>query len=193
MLRSLVALGYAADTVSYRVAEASIKLPPQVVVRCLHVFVDPATEAFSLCIHFLPQFIEPRSFAVLPNNFSFRTNSLTQYFNPTNATPPVFQVFDQAFLEILGPDASIVEIASNAAFAFAHEAPVYVAATDEVFFASNDGGPLGNSDLDHNNMVSKLSLTDTERALQRSGGKAVNMSITHVCFLALLFHLEMSF
>jgi len=118
---------------------------------------------------------------------------LTQYFNPTNATPPFFQVFDQAFLDILGPDASIVEIASNATFAFAHEAPVYVPATDEVFFASNDGGPLGDSDLDHNNVVSKLSLADTERALQSSGGKAVDMPITHVCFLAPLFHLEMSF
>ncbi|KAJ3571723.1 hypothetical protein NP233_g3565 [Leucocoprinus birnbaumii] len=125
-------------------------------------------------------FIEPSSFAVLPNNFPFRTDSSNQHFNPTNATPPFFQVFNEAFLDVLGPDASITEIASNATFAFAHEAPVYVRETDEVFFASNDGGPLGNSDLNHNNMVFKLSLAAAEKALQASGGKAVNVPVTHV-------------
>lgn len=139
---------------------------------------------------FLAQFIEPRSFAVLSNNFPFRTDSLSQHFNPTNATPPIFQVFNQAFLDILGPEASIVEIASNATFAFAHEAPVYVPTTDEVFFASNDGGSLGNSDLNHNNMVFKLSLADAERALQRSGGRVVDVPIIHVRLLGQLFQLR---
>jgi len=42
LLGSSVALGYA-SAVNDRVAEPSVKLPPQVVVRYLHVFVDPAT------------------------------------------------------------------------------------------------------------------------------------------------------
>ncbi|KAL9709530.1 hypothetical protein Ac2012v2_007269 [Leucoagaricus gongylophorus] len=155
MLGLSIASGHA-DIPNYLIANANAKLPPQAI------------------------FIEPRSFAVLSNNFPFRTDSLSQHFNPTNATPPIFQVFNQAFLDILGPEASIVEIASNATFAFAHEAPVYVPTTDEVFFASNDGGSLGNSDLNHNNMVFKLSLADAERALQRSGGRVVDVPIIHV-------------
>ncbi|KAF5354300.1 hypothetical protein D9756_007196 [Leucocoprinus leucothites] len=150
-----IAHGYA-DVLSDRAPKPRAELPPQAVL------------------------IEPSSFAVLPDNFSFRTDSSNQHFNPTNATPPIFQVFNEAFLDILGSNASIAEIASNATFAFAHEAPVYVPETDEVFFASNDGGPLGNSNLNRNNMVFKLSLADAEKALQGSGGKAVNVPITHV-------------
>jgi len=45
LLGSSVALGYA-GAVSYRVAEPNIELPTQVVVRCLHVLVDPANVYF---------------------------------------------------------------------------------------------------------------------------------------------------
>ena len=61
---------------------------------------------------------------------------------------------------MLGPNASIRLISQNETFAFAHEAPIWVPATDEVFFASNDGGALGMSDIDHNSQVSKISLKD---------------------------------
>ncbi|KAF5343683.1 hypothetical protein D9756_011583 [Leucocoprinus leucothites] len=132
-----IAHGYA-DVLSDRAPKPRAELPPQAVL------------------------IEPSSFAVLPDNFSFRTDSSNQHFNPTNATPPIFQVFNEAFLDILGSNASIAEIASNATFAFAHEAPVW------------------NSNLNRNNMVFKLSLADAEKALQGSGGKAVNVPITHV-------------
>jgi len=74
-------------------------------------------------------------------------------------------------------------VASNATFAFAHEAPVYVAETDEVFFASNDGGALGHSDLDHNNQVGKISMKAVEAALQTvkaKTGAAVNVPVTEV-------------
>ncbi len=71
-------------------------------------------------------------------NDSFDTDTL---FNPTSTTPPFFQIFDPAFLSILGPSPSFREIASNATYAFAHEAPIYNEATDELFFAANDRGP----------------------------------------------------
>ncbi|KAK0444224.1 calcium-dependent phosphotriesterase [Desarmillaria tabescens] len=106
--------------------------------------------------------VDPRSVATLGANASFREDSFDSHFNPTNTTPPFFQVFDRSFLAILGSSPSIHEVASNDTFAFAHEAPIYDPSSDEVFFASNDGGLLGMSDLEHNNQISKLSLSAAE-------------------------------
>ncbi|KAH9475861.1 Lactonohydrolase oryL [Psilocybe cubensis] len=128
-------------------------------------------------------FIDPKSFAVLGPNGPFRNSSFTQFFNPTSGKPPFIQIFDEAFLDILGPNPSIHEVASNPDFAFAHEAPVYVPDTDEVFFASNDGGALGNSDINHNNKVGKISMQAVEKALQGlkpGSGAAVNVSVTEL-------------
>lgn len=126
--------------------------------------------------------MDPRSFAVIGENGTFRESSFASTFNPTSTTPPFFQIFDKAFLDILGPSPSIHEIASNATFAFAHEAPIYVPALDEVFFASNDGGDLGMSDLEHNSVVGKISLKDAEAALSAnsSGSNVVNIPVTEV-------------
>ncbi|KAG5734805.1 Gluconolactonase [Termitomyces sp. T112] len=108
------------------------------------------------------------------SNITFRESSFSTFFNPTSTAPPFFQIFDSAFLTILGPNPSIREVASNSTFAFAHEAPVYVSDTNEVFFASNDGGPLGMSDLNHSNVIGKISLTDVDTAL------AANDSVINV-------------
>lgn len=131
------------------------------------------------------QFVDPHSFAVIGENGSFRESSFNELFNPTSTTPPFFQIFDQSFLSILGPTPSINEVASNETFAFAHEAPIYVPATDEVFFASNDGGALGNSDLEHNNVIGKISLKAVETALKANGadGAAVNVPVTEVSII----------
>jgi len=100
--------------------------------------------------------IDPRSFNVIGPNGIFRNDS--EFFNPTNSTPPFFQVFDRAFLDVLGERASVRLIAENETFAFAHEAPVWIPGRDEVFFSSNDGGALGMSDLNHSNRVSRVEL-----------------------------------
>ncbi|KAH9896458.1 D-lactonohydrolase-like protein [Cubamyces lactineus] len=125
-------------------------------------------------------FVDPRSFAVLGNNGPFRESSFTQLFNPTNTTPPFFQVFHADFLKILGPGATIRAVAANPTFAFAHEAPIWLPDTDEVTFASNDGGALGMSDIDHNNQVSKISLKEVEAAIAKAGRShaPVNVSVT---------------
>ncbi|KAF8880553.1 D-lactonohydrolase-like protein [Infundibulicybe gibba] len=127
-------------------------------------------------------FIDPRSFAVLGPNETFRSSSFNELFNPTSTAPPFFQIFDKGFLSILGDSPSIHEVASNPNFAFAHEAPIYNMPTDEVFFASNDGGPLGESDLNHNNLVGKISLTEIEAALARnnSAGATVRARVTEL-------------
>ena len=122
------------------------------------------------------------SFTVLGNDGDFRQSAFTSFFNPTNATPPFFQVFDSSFLSILGSSPSIRVIASNPDFAFAHEAPIWLPDTDEVTFVSNDGGPLGMSDINHNNQVNKISLKDVTQAIQASASNtsAVNVTFTKV-------------
>ncbi|KAJ7056732.1 calcium-dependent phosphotriesterase [Mycena amicta] len=119
----------------------------------------------------------PSSFAALGANATFRTNSFDAGFNPTNTTPPFFQIFDERFLDVLGERATITEIAANATFAFAHEAPIYDPLQDAVFFVSNDGGALGMSDIDHNNKVGRINLKDLPKNLN---GTAINIPVTEL-------------
>ena len=128
------------------------------------------------------QFIDPRSFAVLgANSPTFRNSSGTQFFNPTNSSVPFFQIFDDSFRSLLGSSPSLHLIASNDSYAFAHEAPIWVESTDEVFFAANSGGALGMSDIDHNSKVGKISLKKAETALSAPGNNGtVQVDVTEV-------------
>lgn len=136
----------------------------------------------------MSQVLDPLQFAVIGQNGPFRSSSFVELFNPTNTTAPFFQAFDPGFFDIIGPNPSIRVIASNPGFAFAHEAPIWLPSTNEVFFASNDGGALGFSDIDHNNQVSKISLNEVTAAIKTSGSKtsALNETVTPVG-TALLF------
>ncbi|KAI0696584.1 calcium-dependent phosphotriesterase [Cytidiella melzeri] len=153
---ALAALWYYASAQTPHSASFPSVLPPQTVV------------------------VDPLHFSVMGQNGPFRSSSFTEFFNPTNTTPPFFQAFDPGFLDILGPNPSIRVVAANAGFAFAHEAPIWLKPTNEVFFASNDGGPLGFSDIDHNNHVSKISLNDVQAAIKSSGSStsALNVTVT---------------
>ncbi|KAM5543968.1 hypothetical protein V8D89_002585 [Ganoderma adspersum] len=126
--------------------------------------------------------VDPLTFNVLGINGSFREDAIAQFFNPTNRTPPFFQVFDPEFLNILGPNATIRSVAVNPQLAFAHEAPVWVPETDEVFFSSRAGNVPGISDIDHNNRVSKINLGEVARAIKAAGPGAlpVNVSVTQI-------------
>ena len=97
---------------------------------------------------------------------------------------PFFQIFDQDFHKILGPSPSIHQIASNASFAFAHEAPIYDPETDEVFFASNIGGPTS--------VIRKISLADVDTALKavaaEGNNATVNVTVTEVTSFPLVPH-----
>lgn len=107
---------------------------------------------------------------------NFRMDTFEQHYNPTNNTAPFFQVFDDEFLKVIGSNPSLNIIASDESFAFAHEAPVWVPNTDEIFFCSNAGGALGHSDIDHNNQVAKISLNEV--ALAMAGGP-IDVNVTH--------------
>ncbi|KAJ6602132.1 hypothetical protein B0H10DRAFT_2178941 [Mycena sp. CBHHK59/15] len=84
------------------------------------------------------QFIDRHTSNVIGSSGPFRTDT-SGFFNPTNTTPPFFQIFDRAFLDILGPSPSVRLIGSNESFAFAHEAPIWIPETGEVWFCSDEG------------------------------------------------------
>ncbi|PPQ81856.1 hypothetical protein CVT25_013456 [Psilocybe cyanescens] len=112
------------------------------------------------------QDIPPASFAALGQNATFRRNSTADLFNPTNSTPPFFQILHPDFQNILGANAFIRKIAMNTTFAsgsFAFEAPIFNPTTNELFFASVVLPP--ESSMTHNNRVSKINMTVVERAL----------------------------
>ncbi|TFK32978.1 hypothetical protein BDQ12DRAFT_700975 [Crucibulum laeve] len=110
-------------------------------------------------------FIDSPSFAVLGENATFRQSSLFQLFNPTNTTPPFFQIFDQSFLSIIGPSPFIREIASNNTFPFAYEAPIFNSKTNEVFFSSS------------------ISMKDVDAALAVNSTSTINVPVTEVCLI----------
>ncbi|KAG8221531.1 calcium-dependent phosphotriesterase [Butyriboletus roseoflavus] len=122
-------------------------------------------------------YINPLEYNVVGANYTqWRTNDSFVGFNPTNATPPIIQVFDPSFVDITGPNASIRLVVSNPGFAFAHEAPIYVPDLNVVFFSSNDGGPLGYNGWYNNSVVSMLNMTEVDNALATTTG-GVNIQI----------------
>ncbi|KAI0320022.1 calcium-dependent phosphotriesterase [Amylostereum chailletii] len=134
-----------------------------------------ARRSASIDIGVLPSqavFVDLLNTLVIGANGTFRNDSFATFFNPGATEAPFIQVFDPAFLDILGPNASLRAVASNPDFAFAHEAPIWLPDTDELTFASNDGGALGRSDIDHNSIVSKISLKDVDQAIQASDASA---------------------
>jgi len=115
------------------------------------------------------------------NSSLFRNSSGAQFFNPTNTSPPFFQIFDDSFRLLLGPSPSLHLIASNDSYAFAHEAPIWVESTDEVFFAANSGGTLGMSDINRNSKVGKISVKEAENALRAPGNNGtIQVSVKEV-------------
>ncbi|KAJ7639346.1 D-lactonohydrolase-like protein [Roridomyces roridus] len=125
-----------------------------------------------------PQAVQvlPASFAVLGQNGTFRATGFDM-FNPTNNTPPFFQVFDSDFYDIISSHSKLFSVSSDPTFAFAHEAPVWVPESDEVWFCSNGGGGLGRSGIDANNQVAKISLKAVAAAVKANGTGSVN--VTH--------------
>jgi len=138
--------------------------------------IGPAIATYAQGRELPPQavLVDPKSFAVLGTNF--RNSSFTAFLNPTSRTPPFFQVFDESFLSILGPNTAIYQVSSNNSFAYAHEAPIYYPPTDEVFFASNAGSGSG---IDLNNQVAKISMKEVEKKIAGlKPGTAVNVTVT---------------
>ncbi|KAJ6485776.1 D-lactonohydrolase-like protein [Mycena sanguinolenta] len=108
---------------------------------------------------------DKRAFAVLDPLGPFRNGS--QLFEPTpnvNLTPPYFQIYDDRFTEILGPNPTIRVIVQNDSFAFAHDGPVWIKETNEIFVT---GGRI------QGRPVSVINLND----LQKSPTGLINFTI----------------
>ncbi|KAL1727580.1 calcium-dependent phosphotriesterase [Schizophyllum commune] len=132
---------------------------------------------FSYYSHHL-QYVNPRAYNVISKdgtNNSFRASPFDPW-NPTNTSGVFFQVFDNDFYNVIGENPWIHEISSDPTFAFAHEAPVWVPDTDEVFIASNAGGPLGRSGPDANNQIERISLKEVDEAM---GGTPTDVNVSH--------------
>ena len=159
-----------------------VALPPQTVVsptsNCY-----PASRTLTWW-----QYVNPLTHAVHSPSTPFRGDGWMDHFNPTNTSPPFFQAYHPGFLKVIGSDPSIRAIATNPGFAFAHEAPIWVPETDELFFSSQNGGYLGFSDWDNNNQVGKLSLSEGKTLAAASGSKTspLNATVTPVA-LNLIF------
>ncbi|VDB92370.1 unnamed protein product [Peniophora sp. CBMAI 1063] len=131
------------------------------------------------------QIADPLIYNVRGPSHEPATNTFAKHNNPHNATPPFFQVFQPAFLaNVLSPQATIIRIAYDPDFAFAHESPIWIRESDELWFSSNDGGALGRSDWDNNNVIGKISLREVDAAIEALRGEngAVNVPVTFVDF-----------
>ncbi|KAF7317880.1 SGL domain-containing protein [Mycena kentingensis (nom. inval.)] len=94
---------------------------------------------------------DKRAFAVLDPLGPFRNGSELYEPAQTNLTPPYFQVYDDRFMDIIGPNPTLRVIVENDTFPFAHDGPIWVPSTNEVFMT---GGRL------QGRPVSKISLDD---------------------------------
>ncbi|KAH9476485.1 Lactonohydrolase oryL [Psilocybe cubensis] len=120
-------------------------------------------------------FISPPTFAVLGATGNFRNSSFTEFFNPTATEPPFFQIFDNTFLDILGPNPTFNIVSTNDILEFfAHEAPVFVKETNELFFVGFD---------QTQNVFNKLNMTAVEQALEGINGTnitSINVPATQI-------------
>ncbi|KAI0729162.1 D-lactonohydrolase-like protein [Fomitopsis betulina] len=126
--------------------------------------------------------IDLRAYNVLGEGGRFRQNAFDEHFNPTDTSPPFFQIFHPEFLRVLGDKPSIRAIASQPGAIFAHEAPVWFPETDEVFFGSRCNGPKGWHDCSANNFISKISMREVEEGVHalRDSIEPLNVTVTRL-------------
>ncbi|PPQ79292.1 hypothetical protein CVT25_002588 [Psilocybe cyanescens] len=151
--------------------------PPSIFERALNASLQTNLPAQAVLV-------DPKSFAVLGPNGPFRNSSFSQLFNPTSTAPPFFQIFDPAFLDILGPNASFNIISTNKSDSilfYSHEAPVYLRDTDELFFAGLDLSK---------DVVNKISMKAVENALEETSGTVVNVPATPITLPSSVQHVN---
>lgn len=87
----------------------------------------------------------------------------TQVFIPPGiseqeATDRPFHIYDEAFVDIIGSNASLTLIATSEVDPIFHEAVVWYPTTDEVFFVQNAGAKDAGTGLNKSNIIQKISL-----------------------------------
>ncbi|KAJ7173626.1 D-lactonohydrolase-like protein [Mycena filopes] len=121
--------------VVYKAWPESLAIP---LARCSNRVMSPfALLLFAALVLGKPPVVveDKRAFAVLDPTGPFR--NVSGHFEPNpnaNLTPPYFQVYDERFNAILGPNPSIRVIVENDTFAFAHDGCVWIEETDQILF-----------------------------------------------------------
>jgi len=86
---------------------------------------------------------------------------------PTNFTADSlkekpFHVYDDEFLDIIGPNPTFTVVAQTPKDPIFHEAVVWYKAKDEVFFVQNAGNPDAGTGLNKSAAIYKISLKEAE-------------------------------
>ncbi|EXJ67013.1 gluconolactonase [Cladophialophora psammophila CBS 110553] len=107
--------------------------------------------------------VDQKSFNVLKPVPPPSQSNLTTIFVPPGVTlqqalAKPFHVYDESFLEIIGPNPTLTLIASTSSNPLFHEAVVWYPPTDEIFFVQNAGATAAGTGLNKSNIIQKISL-----------------------------------
>jgi gluconolactonase len=99
--------------------------------------------------------------AVLPIPFTSRNYSQPWILDESTSESSPFHIFDPRAQRLVNNESNVLLLVENKEdYAFAHEAPVYFADTDQLYFCSDAGGEQGRSNSTTNNVVFQLTLQD---------------------------------
>lgn len=101
----------------------------------------------------------------VPRNASQAWATTSNQSSSLSDARALFQTYSPAADKLLGATAEALMLLQKTGYAFAHEAPVYFADSQDVWFASNAGGKHGQSNLTTNNALFKMHLP---HALERA-------------------------
>ncbi|KIW89060.1 uncharacterized protein Z519_10545 [Cladophialophora bantiana CBS 173.52] len=108
--------------------------------------------------------VDQKSFNVLKPVPPPSQSNLTTIFVPPGVTlqqalAKPFHVYDESFLDIIGPNPTLTLIASTSSNPLFHEAVVWYPPTDEIFFVQNAGAVAAGTGLHKSNIIQKISLS----------------------------------
>ncbi|KAK3317364.1 hypothetical protein B0T19DRAFT_389452 [Cercophora scortea] len=127
----------------------------------------------------LAQVIDQKSLNVLPSvppAVEFNASSspwIPQTYTSAGLIEKPFHIYDDAFLDILGPNPTFTVIAQTPKDPIFHEAVVWYKPKDEVFFVQNAGNADAGTGLDKSAAIFKISLkeADAVKDMRNATGK----------------------
>ena len=90
-----------------------------------------------------------------------------------------FHVYDDEFLDILGPNPTFTVLAQTPKDPIYHEAVVWYKANDEVFFVQNAGNPDAGTGIDKSAAIFKISLKEAD-AVKDSRNATGKVKVTQI-------------
>ncbi|KAI2472989.1 calcium-dependent phosphotriesterase [Annulohypoxylon bovei var. microspora] len=133
------------------------------------VLSSPTANSQPLSTRQLPeqaQVIDWKSFNVLPTVLPpTQANASTFFFIPPgldleSMKDKPFHIYDDEFLDVLGPNPTLTVIAYSGDNLLFHEANTWYPPTDEMFFVQYAGSTVAGTGLNKSNVISKISLKE---------------------------------